>query len=290
MTETVNPGRTGIHPYFFEANERAMRILVNEREVETPAGELLGGLAARMKPGADLLIVNGFPAKPDTGLKEGDSVVLIRKGEHPAEEELEALLCARHTPGVHKKVKAAHVGIAGVGGLGSHVAVALARLGIGELTIVDFDVVEPSNLNRQYYFVDQLGREKALALKETLARINPFVKVNAHVDRLDRENIARYFCNCPIVVEAFDAADQKAMLVETVLFGMKEKFMVAASGLAGFGPSDEVKVNRLGPRLFVVGDLESEARPGMGLMAPRVGVAANAQANVALRLILGEEN
>jgi sulfur carrier protein ThiS adenylyltransferase len=267
-----------------------MRIRANEIERELPAGSSLASVRDLVKPDADVLIVNGFPAAPDAALAEGDEVVLIRRGEAPGPEELEALLVARHTPGVHARAKNGRVGVAGLGGLGSQVAIALARTGVGTLVLADFDVVEPSNLNRQQYFVEQLGETKVRALAQTLRRINPYVHLVLHNLRLTPENTPTVFAGCEVLVEAFDRADQKAMLVEAALAALPETWVVAASGLAGYGPTDSIRCHRLGPRLFVVGDLEAEARPGTGLMAPRVGVAAHAQANLALRILLGEEN
>ena len=194
-----------------------------------------------------------------------------------------------HTPGVHSRLKGAVVGIAGVGGLGSAVAVALARVGVGRLVIADFDVVEPSNLNRQQYFVDQLGLFKVDALAANLARINPYVTVEAHSALLGPDNIPAIFDGFAIVVEAFDRADMKAMLVDTVLERMPRATVVAASGLAGFGPNNDIITRRISRRLFLVGDEVSEARPGSGLMAPRVGIAASHQANQVVRIILGED-
>jgi sulfur carrier protein ThiS adenylyltransferase len=161
---------------------------------------------------------------------------------------------------------------------------------VGTLVLADFDVVEPSNLNRQQYFVDQIGRPKAEALADTLRRVNPYVRIDARVVRLTPANIPAVFGGCHVLVEAFDRADQKAMLVENALASLPETWVVAASGLAGYGPSDAIQTHRVGGRLFVVGDLQAAAKPGTGLMAPRVGVAAHAQANLALRLLLGAEN
>jgi len=266
-----------------------MRIRVNEVEKQIPDEASADSVRALVKPEADVLILNGFPCAPEAAIKEGDELVLIRRGEAPAPEELEALLVARHTPGVHGRVKGARVGVAGLGGLGSQVAIALARTGVGTLVLADFDVVEPSNLNRQQYFVEQLGAPKVHALAETLRRINPYVALALHEVRLTPENLPTVFSGCRVLVEAFDRADQKAMLAETALAALPETWVVAASGLAGYGSADTIRCHRLGPRLFVVGDLEAEARPGTGLMAPRVGVAAHAQANLALRILLGEE-
>jgi sulfur carrier protein ThiS adenylyltransferase len=267
-----------------------MRVRVNERDLELPEGATLEAARQAVKPGADVWIRNGFPALPGSALQEGDEVVLIRRGEIPSPEELGGLLASRHTPGVHRRVKAARVGVAGLGGLGSQVAIALARTGFGTLVLADFDVVEPSNLNRQQYFVDQLGQPKTRALTDTLRRINPYLRALTHTVRLTPANIPDIFAGCSVLVEAFDRADQKAMLVETALAGLPETWVVAASGLAGHAEADAIRTHRLGPRLFVVGDLEAEARPGTGLMAPRVGVAAHAQANLALRIVLGEES
>ena len=266
-----------------------MKIFLNERPHVVDTGLCLAELASQCRPGADVLILNGFPTPPETVLKEGDSIFLIRRGEMPAEEELEALMAARHTPGVHARLKGATVGIAGVGGLGSAVAVALARVGIGRLIIADFDVVEPSNLNRQQYFVDQLGRFKVEAMAENLQRINPYTRVEPHQVMLSPDNIPAIFSPCSIVIEAFDRADMKAMLVDTVLEKMPAIAVIAASGLAGYGPNNQITTRRVSRRLYLVGDEVSEARPGSGLMAPRVGIAASHQANQAVRLILGEE-
>lgn len=266
-----------------------IRVRVNEVERELPAAATVGDARRQVKPDADVLIHNGFPCGDQAPLAEGDEVVLIRRGEVPGPDELEALLVSRHTPGVHRRVRDARIGVAGLGGLGSQVAIALARTGFGGLVLADFDVVEPSNLNRQQYFVDQLGQPKVQALGETLRRINPYVQLELHRLRLTPENIPDVFAGCHVLIEAFDRADQKAMLVETALTRLPEAWVVAASGLAGYGPADTVRTHRLAPRLVVVGDLESEAKPGVGLMAPRVGVAAHAQANAALRIVLREE-
>lgn len=265
-----------------------MRIQLNEQWTEVAAGTTLDALRQQFKPEADVVIRNGFPATADQVPAEGDCIVLIRRGEQPSAAELEALLVARHTPGVHSRIKAACVGIAGVGGLGSAVAVALARCGVGCLIVADFDLVEPSNLNRQQYFVDQIGLPKVEALRQNLARINPYVQVVPRHLRLTPDNIPELFGDVDVLVEAFDAADQKAMLAAAFLGRCPGKPLVAASGLAGYGPSNSVTTRVVGRNFYLVGDLESAARPGEGLMAPRVGIAAHHQANAVLRLLLGE--
>lgn len=262
-----------------------MKVQLNEREIEVEAGTTLLELRDREKPDADVLVYNGAVVAEDTALTEDDRVTLIRRGEVPAAEELEALMVARHTPGVHEMVKEAAVGIAGLGGLGSAVAVALARVGVGRLVLADFDVVEPSNLNRQQYFTDQLGMTKTEALKANLKRINPYVQYEAHCIRVTPENIQELFGGVDVMVEAFDRADQKAMLLQS----FRGAPVVAASGLAGHGPGETIGVRRMGEQAYIVGDLETGAVPGCGLMAPRVGIAAHMQANIVLRILLGEE-
>ena len=266
-----------------------MRIQINERETEVEAGARLFAIRDRFKPDADVVICNGAALRDDCPLTEGDRVVLIRRGERPRAYEMEALLMARHTPGVHAKVRGAVVGIAGLGGLGSAVAVALARVGVGRLELADFDVVEPSNLNRQQYYVRQIGVPKTEALAEHLREINPFVSLGLHQVRLTAANVAGIFARVAVLVEAFDMPDAKTDLVDGFSRAYPERPIVMASGLAGYGPGNALRVHKVGTHLYVVGDLETAARPGTGLMAPRVGIAAHMQANVVLRLLLGEE-
>ncbi|MDZ8118647.1 sulfur carrier protein ThiS adenylyltransferase ThiF [Pontiella agarivorans] len=262
-----------------------MNILLNERKLEVDEKATLLGVKNAIRPEADVIIYNGAAVTADVPLNEGDSVNLIQRGEVPPAEELEALMVSRHTPGVHDKIKNATVGIAGLGGLGSAIAVALARIGVGKLILVDFDVVEPSNLNRQQYFIDQLGRTKTEALEENLKRINPYVSYETHCVKVVPANIPELFGSVDVMVEAFDRADQKAMLMQH----FKSAPLVAASGMAGFGPGDTIGVRKMGDRIYIVGDRETGAAPGCGLMAPRVGICAHMQANTVLRILLGEE-
>ena len=269
-------------------HDESILITVNERQVSVAAGTTLFNLRDQWKPDADVLVRNGATATADDQLQSNDSIVFIRRGEMPPEDELEALMAARHTPGVHARLKRACVGIAGLGGLGSAIAIALARIGVGRLVLADHDVVEPSNLNRQQYFVDQIGQPKATALKEILARVNPYVTVDAHQVRLTPANVPTIFGDVEVMLEAFDAADQKAMLFESFGAAFPDIPIVMATGLAGHMPSNTVRTRKVGARLYIVGDGETAAAPGTGLMAPRVGIAAHHQANAALRLLLGE--
>ncbi|MEW6428323.1 MAG: sulfur carrier protein ThiS adenylyltransferase ThiF [Thermodesulfobacteriota bacterium] len=264
-------------------------ITVNERPVAAGVGRTIGQLARDIKADANIFIVNGYPVGPDTVVKEGDACWLIRRGEVPDPCEMNHLLYARHTPGVQERIRTASVGIMGLGGLGSVVAVALARIGVGRLILADYDVVEPSNLNRQQYFIDQVGMAKTEALRSNLARINPYIAVETRNVELDGDLIVATFSGVDALAECFDSARMKAVALRTVLTRMAGTAYVGASGLAGFGDNNSIRTTRLYPRVYLVGDGESAAAPGMGLMAPRVGIAAQHQANQILRLLLGRE-
>jgi len=272
-----------------DSASKNIRLRINEKEVIVSSEKTLWQLKAEIQPTADLVIYNGFPVTSDRLLEEGDEIVLIKKGEVPSSEQFECLMMSRHTPGVHQKIRKSVVGIAGVGGLGSAVAVALARIGIGTLILVDFDIVEPSNLNRQQYFVDQIGMLKVEALRDNLSRINPYVRIKIFPDKIDPNNVERLFGEAQVVVEAFDRADQKAMLINAISERMSETYIIAASGVAGYEANNEIQTIRFSSRIFIVGDQKTAAKPGVGLMAPRVGIAAHHQANLVLRILLGEE-
>ncbi len=267
-----------------------MRVHVNESPRTVSEGTTAGALRDEVKPGADLVVVNGFPSDPETVLRGGDRVVLIRRGETPSREELEALLSARHTPGVHERMRTARVGIAGLGGLGSVVAPALARMGVGELVLVDFDVVEPSNLNRQHYRVEDIGRAKTEAMAAQLASVNPYVRVVTHRVVLNEANLAGIFQGVDVLVECLDRAEAKAMMIRAAGRTLPDTYLVGASGVAGYGESNRIQTVHLGERVFMVGDMVSAAEPGRGLMAPRVGIAAHHQANLVVSLLMGEEH
>ncbi len=263
-----------------------INLKLNERPFSAEEGVSLFRLRDAAKPGADVLILNGAAMSGDAPIADGDEVSLIKRGEVPSEEDLEALMAARHTPGVHEKLKAAAVGIAGLGGLGSSIAVALARVGVGKLILADFDVVEPSNLNRQQYFVDQIGMPKTEALVSNLRKINPYVEVEPHTVKLTPDNIFPMFGKTDVMIEAFDRADQKAMLLQAFTSKKPDVPFIGASGMAGFSSGETIGIRQLGSQVYIVGDLETGAQPGCGLMAPRVGIAASMQANLALRLII----
>jgi len=189
------------------------------------------------------------------------------------------------TDELREKLKSRTVGIAGCGGLGSNCAVALARIGIGNLIIADYDKVSESNLNRQYYFLSQIGEPKVFALKKVIQGINPGVGVIAYEIRLDPEHILRYFKDCNVIVEAFDRADQKKMLIETVLSVFPEKPLVIGLGMAGWGSNDIIHF-RKADNIYICGDEISEISEELPPLAPRVGIVANMQANTVLDILL----
>ena len=178
------------------------------------------------------------------------------------------------------------VGIAGAGGLGSNCAVALARSGVGTLVIADFDVIEETNLNRQYYFADQIGVNKTVALKENIARIDPGITVIAHQEKLDRINVIEIFSGCNIIVEAFDSSVMKEMLIETVQVSMPGIPVIVGSGMAGWGKTNDLRYRKIDNTLYVCGDEFSEVSDNLPPLAPRVAIVANMQANVVIELLM----
>lgn len=265
-----------------------MNIMLNEKEYTTNEKSVFA-LRDKVKSDADIVILNGFPIKEDMPIKEGDKVTFIKRGEIPSKDELEGLMISRHTPKVHEALKKGKVAIAGLGGLGSNVAISLARIGVGELRLIDFDVVEPSNLNRQQYFVKHIGMYKVDALKEILLDINPFIKISTFREEVVKENIDKLFKDVDIVVEAFDNPINKAMLVNEILINYKDKKIVSASGMAGIYSNNIIKTKKINSRLYICGDFINEAKIGEGLMAPRVSIVANHEANTVVRLLLNEK-
>jgi sulfur carrier protein ThiS adenylyltransferase len=266
-----------------------MKLLLNGKPFTTSA-LCLDSLKAELKvnPGKSVLILNGYATMKDLPLHDGDEIFCLEKGALPPQDDLEQMLCARNTPQVHKKVKQGRIAVAGLGGLGSHIAIMLARTGVGHLHLIDFDVVEPSNLNRQAYKVKHLGLPKAQALVEEINEVNPFVTVTAENLCLTEENIPKLLGDDPIICEALDNPAAKAMLVNTVTTAFPDKYIVAASGMAGYGNSNAIVTRKITDHFYLCGDGSTAARPGQGLMAPRVMICAGHQANLALCLLLQE--
>ena len=197
-------------------------------------------------------------------------------------------LLKRNVKGISEKLKKAKVCILGLGGLGSNVAVLLARSGIGYLKLVDFDIVEASNLNRQQYRISHIGIKKTEAIKTIIKEINPFVEVKTLDIKVDRENILSVVGDVEIIVEAFDRAETKAMAIEELLTN-GNKMLVSASGMAGLGSANEIITRKVRDNFYLIGDNYSEYEEYSGIMSTRVMICAAHQANIVLRIILGEE-
>lgn len=206
----------------------------------------------------------------------------------PTQEEMRKALEERHGKALQDKLERATVAICGLGGLGSNIAISLARAGIGELILIDFDQVDITNLHRQQYKVSQLGRYKTDALAENLREIAPYVKLTTHTQKISEENYAGLLSQADIICEAFDNAGAKAMLVNGVLETFPEKYLVSASGMAGLGPANTIKTRKITKHFYLCGDGVSDVADGMGLVSSRVMLCAAHEAHAVLR-ILAEE-
>ena len=206
----------------------------------------------------------------------------------PDKCEIDNVLSMRHTQEVFEKLKNARVAVAGLGGLGSNIALMLARAGVGTLHLIDFDEVDLSNLNRQQYFICHLGMYKTDAIKDEISRINPYINVITDCIKVTDENIDTLFKDDNIICEAFDNPDCKAMIVNHILETMKDAYIVAASGMAGTETSNTIITRKITDRFYLCGDETSVAVKGNGLMSPRVTICAAHQANAILRIILGK--
>lgn len=206
----------------------------------------------------------------------------------PSREVMREALNIRHGEDLQNKISAARVAVCGLGGLGSNIAIALARAGVGHLHLIDFDRVDLTNLNRQQYAVGQLGQYKTDALRETLSLVSPYCDVTCDTVRVTEENLPDLLRNEDYICEAFDRAEAKAMLVSGVLEHFPEKYLVAASGLAGLGSANTIQTRRVSKRFYLCGDGTSDSSVGLGLVASRVLVCAAHEANMILRLIAGE--
>lgn len=211
-------------------------------------------------------------------------------GKMLTKEEIKAALEERHSPEIQEKLSAGRVAIAGLGGLGSNVAYSLTRIGVGHLHLIDFDVVDITNLNRQQYFMEHLGMPKTDALESLLKKINPYLDIQTDCVRVTEDNIRELFGEWDIVCEAFDDPGAKAMLVNGILEHFPEKKLVSASGMAGFGSSNSIVTKKVTDNFYLCGDRVSAPEYGRGLMAPRVAICAAHEANMITRLILGEED
>lgn len=203
-------------------------------------------------------------------------------------EQIYDALNERHSKEIQELLNHGNVAIAGLGGLGSNVACALARIGVGHLHLIDFDRVDITNLNRQQYFMKHIGMYKTEALKDILLDINPYLDIRTDCVRVTEDNLIELFKDNAIVCEAFDDPEAKAMLVNGILEHYPEKKLVSASGMAGYESSNTIHTRKVMKNFYLCGDEISEVTYGHGLMAPRVAICAAHEANMITRLILQE--
>ena len=206
----------------------------------------------------------------------------------PSKKEWTNALIARHGLDLHERFSSATVAICGRGGLGSNIAIALARAGIGKLLLIDFDRVDITNLHRQQYKADQIGQYKTDALLKNLYEIAPYTEIETVAEKITEENFAELLKDADIVCEAFDNAEAKAMLVNGVLEQLPDCYLVAASGMAGTDTPNTIKTRRIMKRFYLCGDEVSDAADTIGLVAPRVMLCAAHQAHTVLRILAGE--
>ena len=206
----------------------------------------------------------------------------------PSKNEWMDALAVRHGILLHNRFSAATVAICGLGGLGSNIAIALARAGIGKLLLIDFDRVDMTNLHRQQYKANQIGLYKADALAENLSEIAPYTEISAVTAKITEENFTELLKEADVVCEAFDNAESKALLVNGVLEQLPDCYLVAASGMAGMDTPNTIRTRKIMKRFYLCGDEVSDVADTIGLVAPRVMLCAAHQAHTALRILAGE--
>lgn len=206
----------------------------------------------------------------------------------PTKEEMHQALSERHGAELQKKISAARVAVCGLGGLGSNIAIALARAGVGHLHLIDFDRVDITNLNRQQYFVRQLGLLKTDALQETLTDIAPYCDITTNSVKITEDNFAQLLEKEDIICEAFDCSEAKAMLVNGVLGRFPEKYLLSSSGMAGFGSANTIVTRHVFQHFYLCGDGMSDVNDGIGLVSSRVLACAAHEAHMVIRILAGE--
>ena len=206
----------------------------------------------------------------------------------PSKEEWMDALNERHGAQLQARFSSATVAICGLGGLGSNIAIALARAGIGKLILIDFDRVDITNLHRQQYKANQIGRYKTAALAENLQEIAPYIELVTITKRITETNVSSLLKDADVVCEAFDDPEAKAMLVNAVLEQFPHTYLVAASGMAGMDTPNTIRTRKVTKHFYLCGDEKSDVADTIGLVAPRVMLCAAHQAHTVLRILAGE--
>ena len=206
----------------------------------------------------------------------------------PSKEQWISALESRHGKELQSKFSAATVAVCGLGGLGSNISIALARAGIGRLLLIDYDRVDITNLHRQQYKANQIGKYKTEALSENLKEIAPYISIETVTDKIREDNIASYLSSADVICEAFDNSEAKAMLANAVSEQLPHSYLVAASGMAGMGTPNTIRTRKITKRFYLCGDEVSDVKDNISLVAPRVMLCAAHQALTVLRIIAGE--
>ena len=203
----------------------------------------------------------------------------------PSKEEWSEALIGRHGMELHKRFSSATVAICGLGGLGSNISISLARAGVGKLILIDFDRVDITNLHRQQYKANQIGRYKTDALKENLLEIAPYVEIKTITEKITEKNCSHLLQHADIICEAFDNAEAKAMLVNGVLEHLPNGYLVSGSGMAGMDTPNTIKTKKISKKFYLCGDEVSDVATSVGLVAPRVMLCAAHEALTVLRIL-----
>ncbi|MEE0511831.1 MAG: sulfur carrier protein ThiS adenylyltransferase ThiF [Peptococcaceae bacterium] len=264
-----------------------MQIHINDKLVTTTACTY-AELKPHYQPTADTLLISGRSKPWQTPINDGDEALLLDTTTAPTPEVWRAIYNARYGRTIMDKLQAGYVAICGLGGLGSLVALELARLGVGRLLLIDGDTVDPTNLARQHYTLAQIGQKKADALADTIRGSAPLTQVETAPVWLAASNIQSLLGDCPFICECLDRPETKALLTNTVLSSLPRSILIGASGMAGYSSGNTITAKQVMPRFYLVGDDINEGEEGIGLMAPRVGLCASAQATLTMRLLLGE--
>ncbi|MEE0435174.1 MAG: sulfur carrier protein ThiS adenylyltransferase ThiF [Peptococcaceae bacterium] len=254
----------------------------------TTAAPDYAALRAERNITADTLLINGHHRGWQTALADGDHALMFNAAQTPSPALWQAIYQARYGKEVMRRLQMGQVAICGLGGLGSLVAIELARLGVGRLLLIDGDTVDPTNLARQHYTISQIGQLKTQALATTLANFAPLTQVETATVWLNKDNIAPLLTDWPLICECLDHPENKALLTQTILTALPNATLVGSSGMAGYASGNAIISQQVLPHFYMVGDSESEGEDGIGLMAPRVGLCASAQATLIMRLLLGE--
>ncbi len=263
-----------------------MKINVNGKDLFINKELSIKDILAQLNINADVFIANSFPVNESYTIKDNDIITLIKKGSIPDKEFLEYALISRQGLKEYNILKKSFVAICGLGGLGSNAAISLARAGVGNIKLIDYDVVEISNLNRQAYFIEHIGKYKTDALKEIIHKISPYINIKISNIYLNSENIENELKDYQVILECFDNVQSKMMLIEEATTKLQESYIIGASGVAGYYSTDLLKIKSLGSKCIIIGDFKHEAGFHKGLYAQRVSVVANMQANEAIRYIL----